>query len=560
MRLAASLTVGTAAFGLAATGLGLAAGVFSAPVAWASLAVGAMVSALPVPTWRHEPWLTIPRGPWQWGMSAVFAFAVWRSFFFLVFTSGTAIKVQSANNLGDLPKHMNYIRHLAGGAFWPDNPLLAGGGIHYPFGSDLLNTALLLAGAGLERPLIWVGLLAMFCLHQTLLRWAGALGLAGLLFAGGLAGFAIFSGTGLRDFQGAVAWKNLFLSMVVTQRGLLFALPAGLLLLCSWRERLRPGGAPTTRPLPRWVEVLLLVAMPLFHGHSVLFLVGLAGSWLCFGPAGKRKEIARSLLPALPPMVGLFWLVTDGFSGAGAVRWAPGWMRTEENVFWFWTVNFGISLPLGTWLVWSTRRDAEARAWVWPCALLFLACCFFGFAPWLWDNTKLMIWAWLGILPVLGTTLAGWHPAWRSAVLIALFFSGAVSLFGGLRAPAVTIANRQELDEARHLLAKLPRETRLATAPVHDHPAYLLGRKMAMAYNGHLLGHGLPYAAPTRDLDTLMNGREGWGQAARRLGATHVFWGERETALYPESTRPWAYGETLWKRVPKAALYKIEAL
>jgi hypothetical protein len=46
-----------------------------------------------------------------------------------------------------------------------------------------------------------------------------------------------------------------------------------------------------------------------------------------------------------------------------------------------------------------------------------------------------------------------------------------------------------------------------------------------------------------RDLDTLMLGRDGWQEAAQRLHADCVYWGARERAHFPGSTRPWAHGQ-----------------
>jgi hypothetical protein len=64
---------------------------------------------------------------------------------------------------------------------------------------------------------------------------------AGFLFNGGIAGFQFFDTHKFLDYQGdkAIAWKSIALSMFVTQRGLLYAIPAGVLLLWHWRETFR---------------------------------------------------------------------------------------------------------------------------------------------------------------------------------------------------------------------------------------------------------------------------------------------------------------------------------
>ena len=90
--------------------------------------------------------------------------------------------------------------------------------------------------------LVFTGLVATALAGHALRRWAGSFAVLAFLFSGGL---------GDPDPLG---WKNLFLALYVTQRGFLFALPAGLLLLESFRRRFFSGTEP---PLPAWVEGLV---------------------------------------------------------------------------------------------------------------------------------------------------------------------------------------------------------------------------------------------------------------------------------------------------------------
>src|SRR5205814_2880251 len=87
------------------------------------------------------------------------------------------------------------------------------------------------------------------------------------------------------DYQGGktIAWKSIPLTMFVTQRGLLYAIPTGLLLLWSWRERFRQTEAKDRRraPLPFWVELSLYASMPFFHVHTFLALTIVLVSLFC---------------------------------------------------------------------------------------------------------------------------------------------------------------------------------------------------------------------------------------------------------------------------------------
>ena len=139
----------------------------------------------------------------------------------------------------------------------------------YPLGADLFNGLLEICGVDTIRGLVWTGLAGAAMTGYALWLWGGAFGVAALLFNGGLAGFVVLSTLQIEDFQREMVWKNLFLSMFVTQRGLLFALPAGLLLLSVWRDRYFRS---QDRRVPFWLQLLLYSSMPFFSLHAFLFL------------------------------------------------------------------------------------------------------------------------------------------------------------------------------------------------------------------------------------------------------------------------------------------------
>ena len=107
-------------------------------------------------------------------------------------------------------------------------------------------------------------------------------------------------------------------------------------------------------------------------------------------------------------------------------------------------------------------------AFVIPALALFLFSCFVKTAPWEWDNIKLIIWAYLLVLPFLWSEVISRcvFPV-RAIVCVALFGSGFVTLFGGLAAGknGFGLANRAELDGVGAAVRKLPAEARYAAFP-----------------------------------------------------------------------------------------------
>jgi hypothetical protein len=326
------------------------------------------------------------RRVWFWAVAVCFAVFAVRSFCWLFYIDGSEFKIQSPNNLGDLSLHLTLIKTFANGVpLWPDNPIYVFSKLRYPAGIDLFNALLSLIHVDLITGLVWTGLLASLATFYAFFRWGGTFGVAGFLFNGGIAGFQFFKTLKFLDYQGdrTIAWKSIALSMFVTQRGWLYAIPAGLVLLWHWREKFfakatvaggdDPGQSAAVDargyskgPLPLWVELSLYASMPLFHLHTFLALTivllfallferpseakfivsvarkeGAAGvgrlvlhprMWPeIFRGAPIRRHAATMLVGAFIPASFFVWLVTDQFRAASIFKWHPGWVQDSAD-------------------------------------------------------------------------------------------------------------------------------------------------------------------------------------------------------------------------------------
>jgi hypothetical protein len=629
------------------------------------------------------------RSTWLWLTVAVFAMFAIRSFCNVLFIDGNELKIQNPNNLGDLSLHLTYINNFANGVpLWPENPIYVFSKLRYPAGIDLFNALLLCLDVGVIRGLVWVGLLASLATCYALYRWGGTFTIAGFLFNGGIAGFQLFRNFQWSDYQGVpfIAWKSLALSMLVTQRGLLYALPVGLLLLYHWRAKFFPRNqgealatlpsssppdgsvtvaAPAPPPLPFWLELTLYATMPLFHLHTFLALSIVLLFLFLFLNTPARKQLALLAVLAFLPATFFTWLITDHFHAGSVLHWNPGWVQNNgdfarplaaftqqpatvlppaagfvaglKHFVQFWFINFGITIPLiiGLLAVLASRtwrrRDEPApmrirlisilvtlavlvaafasayaylslgyslfvvlavippvamavmvplfayllqRNWrqeislstpvafVIPAVALFLFACFVKTAPWEWDNIKLIIWAYLIVLPfVWSEVVSRWAFPIRAIVCVALFGSGFLTLFGGLAAgkTGYGLANREELDAVGVALKKLPADARFAAFPTYNHPVLLQGRKVILGYPGHVWTQGFDYGQDSSKLGTLMNGAPGWKEAARSFHARYLFWGREEKTNYAGSTRPWEQESKLIASGPWGSIYDLES-
>ncbi len=547
------------------------------------------------PRWRY-------RSVWFWLLAACFALFVGRSFGWLIYFDGNEVKVQSPNNLGDLSLHLTYIRHFASGVpLWPDNPIEPFSKLRYPAGIDLFNALLTCLGVDVIRGLVWTGLIASVATFYALYRWGGKFGIAAFLFNGGLASYPFLQKFNFQDYQGAnnIAWKSIALSMFVTQRGVLYAFPVGLLLLYQWRAKFFPdyieparvrslksereeevtvAPVPRRAPLPLWLEVSLYATMPLYHSHTFIALSVVLAFLFILGDGSVRKATVLRVALALLPATFCVWITTDYFHAGSFIKWFPGWVNQPGNemampFLQFWLVNFGAWVPLVLFFVgitaltvWKQARNPDFKisatiAFLIPAIAIFLLGYFVKLAPWEWDNIKVIVWAYLIILPFLWTDLlVHWPIVLRGAVYLALFASGFITLFGGLAAGkgGFGIADRYELDNVGAVLNRLPADARFAGHPIWGHPVLLQGRKMVLGYPGHLWTQGFDFAKTEDKLKNLMLGAPNWKDLARDLHARYLFWGRNETGNYAKSTRPWEREATLVASGDWGAIYDLE--
>jgi hypothetical protein len=535
-----------------------------------SLGLGSVAGAATI---RLRKGLTIntpSKLPWVTGtlVSLVFLIFAGRAFSQVIFVRGDEIRVLSPNNIGDICLHLTHINYLASGPrFWPDNPIFAFEKLRYPIGLNLFNAELKLIGIDPIAGIIAVAFVGSLLTLRSLFLFSGPFGVAVFLFNGGLAGFQFFHSLQLKDFQDDLAWKSIPLAMFVTQRGLLYAVPVGLLLLHRWRTRLFAPHPEEAQPF--WADGLLYATLPIFHLHTFLFLSFLLFWWFLFGDRKWRPYLLRLVLVSLIPATFGVYVVT-GFSKTGALGLKPGWMTGEhEAPWWFWIHNFGFFLPAAAALLIflclpsktiERNRIQSTRLFFFPAAMVFLACTFIKFAPWEWDNTKLFFWAYVVMMGCLWDLfLSRTNLFLRIPLLFGLFFSGFVSLVGGLRSNSegFIIGSVREWEGVEEATKRLPPEAVVAAYPTYNHPVLVEGHRLVLGYPGHLWSHGLNYTHYLDELNSLMLGDSEWQKTAQNLGVDYLFWGPEEEKNYKDSTQEWKESCPLWAEGTWGKIYDL---
>lgn len=317
--------------------------------------------------------------------------------------------------------------------------------------------------------------------------------------------------------------------------------------------------------------------LPLFHMHAFLA----AGLLWAAAFAVVRSRVLLILggfalvvaLPAVAWQSGLF-------SRSGFLALRPGWMAAGglPSWVWFWVKNLGVFLPLTCLAVWRAvrrpgttlgtgrpahdasppggvlmgsrapsvvlrRRETAAALLVAPALALFLLGNLVQFQPYLWDNFKIFLLAWVILLPLVVAEMARWtFPGARvSAVLLVLVMSlttlSEVSTHLHFRS-SHPVFRPIDRSSAQRLDARLPRDAVVLadTDTEHNHPLTLTGRTLASGYGGWIWTRNYAWEERLSALTELRSADPTTFCAlARRLGITHIVDGT--LAIHPVGER-----------------------
>jgi hypothetical protein len=463
-----------------------------------------------------------------------------------LFVTETGIATGDRHNFGDLPFHMAIAAGFAyGDNFPPDHPELAAVPLTYPFFCDLISGMVIAVGGSWRDAFLWPTLILGLSVLVAMVRFgeavAGSRSLgrvaAALTFLSGGLGFLTLddasaierfwlNGPDITINDAGYRYANFVTTLFIPQRSILFGWPLLLFALAFLIEDLR--GERETRAQPihaqAWFRAGLLGSLlPLIHSHS--FAV------LCFGALFlvTRRDLkaalqfTKGILPLALPAI-LFMATHNSLSTQRFFEWHVGFDGGGANPLLYWLLNAGVFLPLS--VIGMARAPRPVRFIAVPFAALFLLANLFRLSPWIWDNMKFLAPSHAGLAPFAATALAlvwrrgPWGRTAASLLFILAVLSGALDvskvMFAGGR---FQIFENAGLEFAQRVRETTPASIVILTAPDHNHPVLLSGRRVFMGYEGHLWSQGLDYEA-------------------RKSVAALVFAGERqESSVRPPMAR-----------------------
>jgi len=444
-------------------------------------------------------------------------------------------------NLGDMSFHWGSIHYLAkGAAFWPENLIFLGHRFKYPFGMDFFNALwdCLQVPIEVHLPLITLACLILTAVVAHIV--GGPFLVAAIFFSSGYFNFIHPPSWDLLQLQDSLAFKNLFLSVLLTQRGFLYALPAGLWIYKSLKDHF----VGDRLSLPGQIFLgIIWGALGFFHLHTYFLLSLYFGLWILW-----KKEL-KTLLPAVGVaiIVGIPFVINALIPEAGTgslVHLSRGWtMEEHENPVLYWLRNMGpwLVAMIGTMIFLCFRKQWQKLIPVVTSFILFLIFCHVILAPWDWDNIKLIFWCyllgWLAISPVIWQ---GRNLYWKFIVAAICFLPGSLLFVRSLPVfnSGITWASEKEYSKAEFLLRGKDVNAGLAIYPEYHHPGLLLGFKLFMGTPGHVWSHGYSYGDREEALKKLYAGVSPENDGGFQQGVHLIYLGPIERQNYPNAHLP----------------------
>lgn len=479
------------------------------------------------------------------------------------------------------------------------SPFLIGQTLSYPFVSDWLSGALVTMGvpifvaptllsAGWSLALVG----ALWWFFTTLLGSQKRAIVASCLFLlnGGLGFWYFFQDILRADRPLAVLlappieytsieaanihWINIIPSMIIPQRAFVMGFPIALALLTivlrNFFIRTKPPSLLKSSTLG-----LLLGLLAIIHTHSFLAVGIILACWSSGDILARKNTPNKKLLPrllgwssialcALSIALPLSYYFFGGTVSGHFFTWLPGWYTNaaQESLVLFWLKNWGVLPPLalfGFWVALKSAPDKKTTTFdvyvrYAPFFLLFILVNLVLFQPFIWDNTKLLVWVSLGFSAL--ATL-GLEKLWRVQNRSTLSKNLAITLFclatlsGGIDAyhtiqfkqHAYQMYSAEELSLAQWARESTPPDSIWLTSDQHNHwVSNLMGRQTLMAYRGWLWTYGYDYTAVQADISKLFQNP----QESRELFATY---GISYVVVGPSEKNTWNAKKHVFERL-----------
>ena len=533
------------------------------------------------------------------------------------------MKVGWVSIWGDWAVHLTQGSTMAYRTLIPrENPVLMGAPFSYPFAVNLVSAILVRTlNISLFTAFVTVSyiccILFIYVVYFVFYRMLGTTLkaiLATLVFMlnGGL-GFAwyikdVIKSPTLRtalDFSTeythlykiGIEWINIITSMLIPQRSFVFGFPIALLVLAILhRYAFSYRTTDLTKHKKQTVVVLgscvlLLGFMPLIHMHSMLALAIIGGLWwlwrfLSFDGKTLWRDrlhfflmwcaVAIGVVAIAWPILHVFYPETLSSTASGAfIRWYPWWYVNSDAIHhgelsWlmFWWLNWGIVLPLAL-IRWVFLPIHKKTLWF-PFLFLFVLLNFFLFQPHIWDNTKMLVWASVGVSALAADAIGSLMKHRRILLKILAFLFLLLATSSGLL-DAYMLTNKKvhswymysqkDLEMAEFIKTATVPETVFLTSDVHNNAiTNLTGRRIVMGYRGWLWTYGIDYSSTEKDVFAIYHADPGFEKLLKKYNVSFVAFDSAVRNNWSGNEDYFRKRYPLWHRSDDYTIYDVRGI
>src|SRR5205807_2164732 len=335
-------------------------------------------------------------------------------------------------------------------------------------------------------------------------------------------------------------WGNSVTSLLVPQRGFLLGIPLAVIVFTQWWAAMRDGGtrgngdaekgvkkasdlrvsaSPRLRVSRRMLAAGVVAGLlPLIHAHSFITVMGVGACLALINWRQWREWLTFFVVASVIAGPQLLWSTHgSAVSTRAFIGWEFGWGHGDENVVWFWIKNTGVFIPLLILaLLWKTDKYLVSRKLLYfylPFTLCFIVPNMIKFAPWIWDNVKILFYWWIASAPIVALLLARlwngdlWHRVIAGCLFVVLTLAGALDVYA-------LVTKQGEFEEfdrdgvvfADMIKQQTPPKATILHAPIHNTPIFLTGRRSLMGYPGHIWTHGIDSGSREADIKKIYEG------------------------------------------------------
>jgi hypothetical protein len=459
---------------------------------------------------------------------------------------------------GDWTVHLGIVSSFVYGAnFPPEHPRFADHPFAYHYLSDLTAAAQVTFGMDPPSALAlhsFVGcvfvLLGAYAFARRVTRDRRVATMAVVLFLlgsglGWVATAAIAAQTG--DLVGTLAtqpWHFLyqgemnlqlvttFFGFIAPQRAFLYGLPIAFAVLSTLLAAVRghrrrlfviAGVIAGLLPLAHLGTLLALAIVTPF-----LFLLFPSRAWFWF--------FATWVAIAAPQLL----LQLGGGAGAlSAIRIQLGWVAAGDQWPWFWLKNLGAFAPLVVIALFGQRwlRPRAHRLLI-ALSALFVATNLIVFQPWDWDDSKLLVYWFLGVSIAAAAVLVRlWRRSPSVVLRIGLLAVVLTMTLSGLLEDLTTLEGHETFRMVGAQEIQLANAVRERTAPDalfivgmenHDAIAMLTGRRIYVGYANWLWTEGIHYQDRVAEVEAIYRDEPGTDAVLAKRHIDYVVIGPHE--------------------------------